>query len=138
MKTSICKSCSSQFSYNPHQKTGTYCSNKCQMIHQRKTYIDGWLKGENSGGTGFELSKHVRHYLLETNNGKCSECGWSKVNPTTGKVPLQIDHIDGDPHNHSRENLRVLCPNCHSLTPTYGVHGKGRRGRRVLLSSKGD
>lgn len=29
------------------------------------------------------------------------------------------DHIDGDKHNNSRENLRLLCPNCHSTTPTW-------------------
>ena len=138
MDISICKGCSKEFSYNPAQKKGIYCCNKCQMQYQQKVYIDGWLKGEETGGTGFQLSRHVRHYLLECADNKCSQCGWGEVNSHTGNVPLQIDHIDGNPHNHKPKNLRVLCPNCHSLTSTYGVHGKGRKGRRVLLMSSGN
>jgi len=138
MAISICKGCSKEFSFKPSQKKGIYCSNKCQMKHQQLQYIDGWLKGEETGGTGFQLSRHVRHYLLECAGNKCSQCGWGEINPNTGNIPLQIDHIDGNPHNHKSNNLRVLCPNCHSLTPTYGWHGKGRRGRRVLLMSSGN
>ncbi|HEY1428246.1 MAG TPA: hypothetical protein VGF18_01645 [Candidatus Tumulicola sp.] len=31
-----------------------------------------------------------------------------------------MDHINGVPNDNRPENLRMLCPNCHSLTPTYG------------------
>jgi hypothetical protein len=34
-------------------------------------------------------------------------------------IPLELDHIDGDRENNCIENLRLLCPNCHALTPTY-------------------
>ena len=52
--------------------------------------------------------------------------------PTSGKVPIELDHIDGNSENNSLENLRILCPNCHSLTPTYksSNKGKGRKYRR--------
>jgi 5-methylcytosine-specific restriction endonuclease McrA len=74
----------------------------------------------------------IRKYLFEEAKYKCTECGWCKKNPSTGKVPLTIDHIDGNSSNHKRENLKVLCPNCHSLTPTYGAlnKGNGRKTRR--------
>lgn len=42
------------------------------------------------------------------------------------ELTLDLDHIDGDPTNNVLENLRFLCPNCHSQTPTY----KGRNSRR--------
>lgn len=38
---------------------------------------------------------------------------------------LQIDHVDGNPWNNQLDNLRFLCPNCHSQTETYGIKNKG-------------
>jgi hypothetical protein len=61
----------------------------------------------------------LRRVLLEIGVPEvCVECGqrpeWN------GKpLTLEIDHIDGDNLNDERENLRFLCPNCHSQTPTY-------------------
>ena len=57
--------------------------------------------------------------------------GFAEVNPITGKVPLEIDHVDGDCYNNRPENLVVLCPNCHSLTPTFRALNKasGRKYR---------
>lgn len=34
-------------------------------------------------------------------------------------IPLELDHIDGNNRNNKLSNLKILCPNCHSLTPTY-------------------
>ncbi|MEU3355658.1 HNH endonuclease signature motif containing protein [Streptomyces sp. NPDC037389] len=42
-------------------------------------------------------------------------------------LPLEVDHIDGDWRNNRIENLRLLCPNCHSTTDTYRGRGKSRR-----------
>jgi hypothetical protein len=112
-----------------------YCSNKCQAQHQHSLYIQRWLNGEETGMQGGEkVSEHIRIYLIEKCGNKCSVCNWSEVNPTTGKVPVQIDHIDGDYTNNTECNLRLLCPNCHSLTPTYGAlnTGKGRSKRRYI------
>ena len=56
---------------------------------------------------------------------------WSKTNPYTGNIPLEIDHIDGNYKNNNEDNLILLCPNCHSLTETYkGAnlnHGRNNR-----------
>jgi 5-methylcytosine-specific restriction endonuclease McrA len=35
------------------------------------------------------------------------------------KINMELDHIDGNRTNHKLENLRMLCPNCHSQTDTY-------------------
>ncbi|WP_432743840.1 HNH endonuclease [Streptomyces sp. JH002] len=43
---------------------------------------------------------------------------------------LEIDHVNGDRRDHRLENLRYLCPSCHSQTPTYCVRPSGAVGRR--------
>ena len=64
---------------------------------------------------------------------KCLNCKKKtdnpKKNPITGKVPLTINHIDGNPRNNNPDNLEVLCPNCHALTPNYGALNKGNSNR---------
>jgi hypothetical protein len=54
--------------------------------------------------------------LLEN---KCSKCG---LGPEWNGEPLtiQLDHIDGNRKNFNLTNLRMLCPNCHTQTETYG------------------
>jgi len=95
-----------------------YCDNHCQNEHIYNLYISSWLQGQESGGKKCgTVSNHVRKYLIRNFGEKCSLCGWCEVNPHTGKIPLEVDHIDGDWRNNSPENLRLLCPNCHSLTP---------------------
>ena len=60
-----------------------------------------------------------RKVVLQEQNEKCLWCGVSSI--WNGKpLTLQIDHIDGVRSNNQRDNLRALCPNCHTQTPTYG------------------
>ena len=72
-----------------------------------------------------------RERLLKESNYKCSQCGYDKTRPD-GKTILEIDHVDGDPSNNNKSNLRVLCPNCHALTPTY--RNWGNRGNKKTSS----
>ena len=48
---------------------------------------------------------------------KCEVCGITEWN--NKPVSFELDHIDGDRTNHKLENLRIICPNCHSQTHTY-------------------
>ena len=107
-----------------------YCNNQCQSEHQFKQRIDEWLSGKNvvrKGGTS--IPSWMRTYLLKKVDYQCSECSWGQINPFTNTVPLDIDHIDGDAYNNHVDNLRVLCPNCHSLKRTYKNTGKRKSSR---------
>ena len=55
---------------------------------------------------------------------QCVSCNRTKWNGLP--IPLELDHIDGNNKNNRLENLRLLCPNCHALTPTY--RSKNRPG----------
>lgn len=71
---------------------------------------------ENSTFTRSHLKAKLLKYKLLEN--KCAEC---KIGPEwNGKLlTLQVDHINGCNTDHRIENLRFLCPNCHSQTTTY-------------------
>ncbi len=59
---------------------------------------------------------------------KCEECGWAKRS-ADGRIPIEIDHVNGDHSDNRIENLRILCPNCHSMKPTHrGKNKKARQG----------
>lgn len=107
-----------------------YCSRACRINFLYKDYIEKWKRGEVDGGKNW-ISGYIRKYIVNKYQNKCAECGWAKINKTTGKIPLQIDHIDGNYLNNSEHNLILLCPNCHSLTPTFGNlnRGHGRKYR---------
>lgn len=106
-----------------------YCSNKCQSEFQYMQYITQWKEGTKDGNRGItakNISKHLKKYLLIKHGEKCEQCGWNKKHPKTNNVPLDIDHIDGNSNNNLEINLRLLCPNCHALTPSYKNHNKGK------------
>lgn len=66
----------------------------------------------------------LRRALMESGREyKCEECGiGDEYNGK--KITLDIDHIDGNWTNHVKENLRFLCPNCHSQTSNFGSKNK--------------
>tara|TARA_R110002020_G_scaffold296600_1_gene512156 strand:- start:83 stop:2212 length:2130 start_codon:yes stop_codon:yes gene_type:complete len=56
------------------------------------------------------------------------ECAGCKCSEWKGSVvPLELDHIDGDHGNNAKENLQLICPNCHALTPHYRVKKPGAK-----------
>ena len=57
---------------------------------------------------------------------KCEECGWAKVT-SEGHLPLELHHVNGNRRDNRVVNLQILCPNCHSLTPTYRNRNRNQK-----------
>lgn len=113
-----------------------FCTHKCQFDWQYSDYISKWKSGKVSGSIyDVAISRHIRKYLFEKYSNSCSQCSWSKFNPFTEKIPLEINHKDGNWKNSIEDNLELLCPNCHALTSNYGSLNKGQ-GRRTFIENK--
>ena len=118
-------------------RSSVYCSNQCQTDFQYMRYIAEWKHGRASGTKADGVvSGHIRRYILERDGERCSRCGWCERHPVTNRVPLEIHHLNGDHLDNTEPNLVLLCPNCHSLTPTYRAlnKGNGRAKRRKMLA----
>ena len=75
------------------------------ILSNKVTFTDGPL-----------LRKRLIHEgLIEDKCCECNNLGYWNNNPLT----LELDHINGDNNDNRLENLRLLCPNCHSQTPTF-------------------
>lgn len=123
-----CQNCGKEIRCNQ-----VFCSIQCQADFKQNNYITNWQSGLINGSSGkYGISKRIRRYLFEKYGNKCCRCGWGEINLSTGKIPLEIHHVDGDYTNNVESNLELLCPNCHSLTPTYKAAnmGNGRKDRK--------
>lgn len=97
-----CKECSASFS------KGQILGAHVVAAHRRKRVLEF-----------HELKSNAKrkHRLIEERGHRCERCHlsvWQDV-----KIPLEMDHIDGNTENNDKTNLRLLCCNCHALTPTY-------------------
>lgn len=118
----LCKQCNIKFKVTRGNKI--FCSLECSTQNKVETKLASWLNGEWDGSTKNGLSNAIRKYLINQAGNKCSECGWNKIHPILNRCPLEIDHIDGNCYNNSIENLRVICPNCHALSPNFRALNK--------------
>jgi len=82
---------------------------------QREITLQEILEGKHPGYSTTRLKERLIEELKWVY--ECSECGLSEWRGKS--LVLQLDHIDGNNSNHRLENLRLLCPNCHSQTETF-------------------
>jgi hypothetical protein len=97
----------------------------------------GWAAGRERPARRRTLEPHLTRGRLVTSSwlrkrliedgyleARCARC---RRHTWEGQpIPLELDHIDGDRTNNLLSNLRLLCPNCHALTPTYRGRNIGR------------
>jgi hypothetical protein len=102
-----------------------YCSISCSSSHKKDQKRKEVLKNIENGK--YVSPGQLKTLLLETQK-TCQECG---INPEWNGNPLsfQMDHINGDSDDNRLENLRILCPNCHTQTETWCARNK-KNGKR--------
>jgi hypothetical protein len=114
----------------------------CKMLKCKPITLEGYLKKMgltykgNMGLKGKKISskrKSALEYLekdvvvisklrkkLIQDGIKKDECEVCNLTEWMGqKIPLELHHVDGNRFNNELENLQILCPNCHSLTPNH-------------------
>ena len=114
---SNCINCGSEIIFNPCQKTGKFCNNICQRDYQYK--IETKFRVERG-----EVShpKTLKRYLIKERTEKCEICELTEW--MNKPIVLALDHIDGNSDNNLPSNIRLICPNCHSQTPTFSGRNK--------------
>ena len=83
-----------------------------------------WNKGKYTAEFAYNGMGSHKKVLVEERGHKCESCN---LDSWLGKpITLELEHIDGDNRNNTKENFLLLCPNCHSYTPTW------RRSKKSL------
>lgn len=113
-------SCPVNRGLNAKKTAETYAAGRVSVF--RTLPIDksrkNWRKGKIEkpefiwGGKGNHKS-----YLIKIRGHKCECCKNSEWMNTP--ITLELEHVDGHKQNNNEDNLKLLCPNCHSLTPTW-------------------
>lgn len=125
---STCLQCQNSFSHG-HSSTGKYCSGSCQQEWKYENVtVPMILRGETS------QRPTLKRYMIRKHGHQCMMC---KSTEWMGEpIPLELDHIEGDASKNKPEDIRILCPNCHAMTPTWKNRnkGKGRASKGLPLN----
>lgn len=129
-KKLFCANCGIELNISSHAHK--FCSNFCQQEYNFRQWVEQYKQDNSIAKTNKwgQIPSQLKRYIFNKFENRCCECGWNKINHFTNTLPLEIDHIDGNSDNNQEDNLRLLCPNCHSLTPTYRGANVGH-GRKI-------
>lgn len=111
-------------------KANKFCGNVCHGAYRWYTEtVPRIERGECDGPDA------LKKYLAEKFGEKCFECG---LGATWQDKPLtlQLEHTDGNSDNNIPQNLKLLCPNCHTQTEFFGSKGQGNRYKKVTKRNK--
>jgi hypothetical protein len=98
-----------------------YCTNRCQRALAWAAKVAAI---EAAGAIPSRSARLARRYIIRTRGHRCELCKLERW--LDQPVPLVLDHIDGNADNWAINNLRLSCPNCDALLPTFKSRNRGR------------
>ena len=98
----------------------------------KKTIDEVFVNGKEWGSE--LLRKYLHYYKLKEYKCFTSKCGLTEWHGE--HITLELDHINGIRNDNRLENLRWLCPNCHSQTPTFRGYNKSLTGKAKVSDSE--
>jgi len=110
-----CLTCDTEHITLPYKKK-KFCNQSCMGLFTKNITQEKFENGEI-------FTRGTIRGILYKQDACCSICGVSEWQGS--KIPLEVDHIDGNAGNNLPSNVRLLCPNCHSITPTWKARNKG-------------
>jgi hypothetical protein len=117
---------------HPGSKTVKRVKDRALLLGLDFSHFRGGGRQRGPGGglrKGTNFTTTTRRDFLKLVDSICLHCGLSEW---CGKpLVLQVDHIDGDRRNNDLSNLRLLCPNCHSQTPTWSRQKQNKKNART-------
>lgn len=110
-----------------------YCSTECYLEHRHQECYQYFLNNPEEFKRVNYSPKPFKKDILNEQNGKCAICGMEPI-WNDKELVFILDHIDGHASNNTRENLRLICPNCDSQLDTY--KSKNKNGDRYYYRYK--
>lgn len=132
-KEIYCKNCNNKIisTYNKQ----IFCNCSCSSEFRKKINHENYYKNQHLlHNTLYDL-KSIKPYFLEEQNYKCKICDLSNI-WNDKKLIFVLDHIDGNAANNTRDNLRLICPNCDSQLDTFKSRNKNSARKERYLKSK--
>lgn len=128
----VCLNCKASFKHGVYRGPGKYCSGACQHLYHASIKYKEWM----DGGQPYKSASSLKKALLKRDGYLCSGC---KLAVWLGQpIALEIEHKNGKSDCNTSDNTCLICPNCHSQTPTYKGKNKGSgRHSRMLRYRQG-
>lgn len=93
------------------------------------SYELSWRTKEDEAFSRSQQWRDIRERILKRDDYTCQYCGLRE------EKGMQVNHIDGNPKNHSDSNLEVVCPSCHMIMHS-GLWAGVRRVILLFMKSK--
>lgn len=105
----------------------------CRKGSCRTMYnVSMFLSGKPTLSGRLPRSQTIRKYYINVRGHRCEECmltSWANQ-----PIPLELHHKNGDSRDHTSENVKLLCRNCHAFTSTFGSKSGHKSTRKRLYT----